>query len=326
MIKIIGDNLPNIPWENKPAHSQAPIWRYSKNPIVGRNPVENVARVFNSALLPYNGEFIGVFRGETNTGIPYLYLGRSKDGIKITFDRLPIKVGDGNGGKVTFEYAYDPRLIEIEGVFYIVYCTSNHGPTVGMIKTTDFEYFERLESPFLPFNRNGVLFPRKIDGEYVILSRPSDSSHTKFGDIFLSRSKDMVYWGKHRHVMEAGYEWWCNTKIGAGANPIETSEGWLLFFHGVTTTCNGFVYSMGAALLDLNNPEKVLYRSANFLLSPEADYEVSGFTPNVVFPCSALSDAQTGRIAIYYGGADTVTSLAFTTVEEVISYIKKYAR
>lgn len=326
MIKIVSPHLPNMPWEDKPQNYNGPIWRYSQNPIVKRNPIKNVSRVFNSALIPYKGEYIGVFRGETKTGVPYLYLGHSKDGIEIIFKEEPLEVIDENNELVHFEYAYDPRLIEIENVFYIVFCTSVRGPTVGLIKTLDFETFVMLEHPFLPFNRNGVLFPRKINGEYVMLSRPSDSAHTNFGDIFLSYSPDLKYWGKHRHVMEAGYEWWCNTKIGGGANPIETSEGWLIFFHGVTTTCNGFVYSIGGALLDLEKPEKVLYRSANYLLSPEEDYEVSGFTPNVVFPCSALVDSKTGRIAIYYGGADTNTSLAFTTVEESIKFIKKYAR
>ncbi|NLN80588.1 MAG: glycosylase [Erysipelotrichia bacterium] len=326
MIKIVSSDLPNIPWEDKPHNCEGPIWRYSKNPIVKRRPIANVSRVFNSALIPYQGSYIGVFRGETLTGVPYLYLGRSQDGIKIIFEDQPLKVVDALGKEVYFEYAYDPRLIEIENVFYIVFCTALYGPTIGLIKTTDFKHFVMLEHPFLPFNRNGVLFPRKINGEYVMLSRPSDSTHTRFGDIFLSSSPDLLYWGKHRHVMEAGYEWWCNTKIGGGSNPIETSEGWLIFFHGVTTTCNGFVYALGGALLDLEDPSKVLYRSANYLLAPEEDYEVNGFTPNVVFPCSALTDAKTGRIAIYYGGADTNTSLAFTTVNEAVSYIKKYAR
>lgn len=97
--------------------------------------------------------------------------------------------------------------------------------------------FTRIENPFLPFNRNAVLFPRKINDKFMMLSRPSDSGHTPFGDIFISESPDMEYWGKHRHVMGKGSEWWQNVKIGGGAAPIETSEGWLLFYHGVTGTC-----------------------------------------------------------------------------------------
>jgi beta-1,4-mannooligosaccharide/beta-1,4-mannosyl-N-acetylglucosamine phosphorylase len=126
--------------------------------------------------------------------------------------------------------------------------------------------------------------------------------------------------------MERGYEWWNSIKIGAGCNPIETDEGWLLFIHGVTGTCSGFVYSMGAVILDLENPSIVKYRLDRFVLTPEMNYETTGFVPNVIFPTSALVDEKTGRIAIYYGSADTYTSLAFTTIDEIIPFIKKHAR
>ena len=175
-----------------------------------------------------------------------------------------------------------------------------------------------MENPFLPFNRNAVLFPRKINGNFVMLSRPSDSGHTPFGDIFLSESPDMLYWGKHRHVMSKSPEWWESLKIGGGAAPIETNEGWLLFYHGVSGTCNGYVYSIGGAILDKENPSIVKYRCQNFLLTPEEWYEERGFVPNVAFPCATIHDAQSGKIAIYYGCADTYVGLAFTTVEDVV--------
>ena len=108
--------------------------------------------------------------------------------------------------------------------------------------------------------------------------------------------------------------------------PIETREGWLLFYHGVLTSCNGFVYSFGAALLDLEKPWKVIYRSEPYLLSPQEQYECVGDVPNVVFPCAALADAPTGRIAIYYGCADTVTGLAFCQVDELLEWLRKNSR
>ena len=157
---------------------------------------------------------------------------------------------------------------------------------------------------------------------YKMLSRPSDSAHTPFEDIFLSESPDLIYWGRHRHVMSRGPMWWEAVKIGAGACPIETTEGWLMFFHGVASTCNGFVYSMGGAILDRDEPSKVLYRCENYLLTPEMPYEVNGFVPNVVFPCATVQDADTGRIAIYYGSADTCVGLAFGYVDEIVQYIK----
>ena len=105
---------------------------------------------------------------------------------------------------------------------------------------------------------------------------------------------------------------------GAGCIPIETEDGWLVIYHGVINTCNGFVYRMGCALLDLEQPWKVLKRTKNYILAPHEIYECMGDVPNVVFPCAALTDAETGRIAIYYGCADTVTGLAFTTVNELM--------
>ena len=190
--------------------------------------------------------------------------------------------------------------------------------------TKDFKTWTRLPNPLMPFNRNGVLFPRKINNKYFLLSRPSDTGHTPFGDIFLSESPDLIHWGHHKWVMgKGGKGWWQGTKIGAGPVPIETKEGWLLFYHGVSGTCNGFVYSFGAVLLDISDPSKVLYRTSDYLLTPETDYETRGFVPNVAFPCANLYDASTGRITIYYGAADTYTALAFCQVDELLDYMKK---
>jgi beta-1,4-mannooligosaccharide/beta-1,4-mannosyl-N-acetylglucosamine phosphorylase len=123
-------------------------------------------------------------------------------------------------------------------------------------------------------------------------------------------------------MIRGGSGWWQSVKVGAGPIPIETSEGWLLFYHGVTGTCNGFVYSMGAALLDLQEPSRVLYRTRDYLLTPEKEYETTGFVPNVVFPCATLHDAESGRIAIYYGAADTYVAVAYTQLELLVESLK----
>ena len=225
----------------------------------------------------------------------------------------------------TFEHAYDPRVVWIEDRYYVTWCNGYHGPTIGVGYTYDFETFYQLENAYIPFNRNGVLFPRKIHGKFAMFSRPSDNGHTPFGTIFYSESPDMTHWGCHRWVMDPT-QGWQSTKVGAGPIPIETSEGWLLIYHGVLTSCNGFVYSMGAALLDLDKPWRVLYRTQPYLLSPWEQYECVGDVPNMAFPCAALVDAPSGRVAIYYGGADTVTCLAFGYVEEIIEFTKKHSR
>ncbi|MBO6157950.1 MAG: glycoside hydrolase family 130 protein [Firmicutes bacterium] len=321
-VKLITGNLPNIPWQDKPEGISAPLWRYNENPIIGRNPIPGIARIFNSAVVPYEGAYIGVFRAEATNGIPFIYLGRSQDGIHWDFDKERIPFKDENGNDFMPRYAYDPRLVKVEDTYYVIWCQDFYGASIGMAKTTDFKTFVRIENPFIPFNRNAVLFPRKVGGYYTLLSRPSDSGHTPFGDIFLSQSPDMEFWGRHRHVMSKGSNWWESLKIGGGAAPIETSEGWLLFYHGVTGTCNGYVYSIGGAILDLDEPSRVKYRCGTYLLTPEEWYEERGFVPNVCFPCATLQDAETGRLAIYYGCADSYVGLAFTTVDEVVDYIK----
>ena len=197
-VKIIGQEVANMPWQDRPATDEGtlPLWRYNENPIIGRNPVKGVARIFNSAVVPYQGGFIGVFRGEQTNGVPYIYLGESKDAIHWDFkpDKIPFVNADGE--EFMPRYAYDPRLVQIEDTYYIIWCQDFYGASIGVAKTRDFQTFTRLENPFIPFNRNAVLFPRKINGKFMMLSRPSDSGHTPFGDIFLSESPDMEYWGQ----------------------------------------------------------------------------------------------------------------------------------
>jgi Predicted glycosylase len=322
-VKIIGDPLPNIPWQDRPAGCRDALWRHRENPIIGWNPTAKSARIFNSAVIPYKGEFIGLFRADHKDGIPQIHLGRSMDGLHWDIEDEEIHWVDESGRPYQPAYAYDPRLIPIDGKCYILWCTDFGGATLGFGVTEDFKTFVRLENPFIPFNRNGVLFPRRVNGVYLLLSRPSDGGHTPFGDIFLSESPDLVHWGRHRRVMAKGGSWWQNVKIGAGATPIETDKGWLLFYHGVSGTCNGFVYSFGAALLDLDCPSKVLYRTRDYLLTPEKDYETRGFVPNVTFPCATLQDAPTGRITVYYGSADTYVAVAYTQISDLLEELTR---
>ena len=124
--KIYGNELANMPYEPRPEGCDSPLWRYSKNPVIGMNPFPNASRVFNSAVMAYKGEFIGVFRADTKNGIPFLFVGHSKDGLKFDFEVDPIVFHDKNGKAIKLEYAYDPRLVELEGYYYIIFCTSMH--------------------------------------------------------------------------------------------------------------------------------------------------------------------------------------------------------
>jgi beta-1,4-mannooligosaccharide/beta-1,4-mannosyl-N-acetylglucosamine phosphorylase len=314
--------LSNIPWEERPANSSNVLWRYSGNPIIQRDLTPSSNSIFNSAVVPFQDQFAGVFRCDNKKREMNLHCGFSKNGIDWMLENTPIEWRCDDPEISRYEYRYDPRVVWLDNRYYITWCNGYHGPTIGIGYTTDFEQFYFLENALLPFNRNGALFPRKINNKYVMLNRPSDNGHTPFGDIFLSQSPDLLHWGEHRFVMGVKPLSWQSTKIGAGPVPIETTEGWLLFYHGVLTSCNGFVYSFGAALLDLDHPWKVIYRGGPYLLSPQMTYERVGDVPNVVFPCAALHDPSTGRIAIYYGAADTVTALAFAKMDEVLDFLK----
>ena len=249
MSKIIGKSLPNIPWQEKPEGYTMPVWRYTENPIIGRNGNKVSNSVFNSAVVPFEDGFAGVFRCDSRSISMDIFVGRSKDGIHWDIEDTPIQFEGEDEEILKREYRYDPRVCFIEDRYYITWCNGYHGPTIGVAYTFDFKKFVQLENAYVPCNRNGVLFPEKINGMYAMLNRPSDNGHTPFGDIFVSFSKDMEFWGRHRHVMSPipGDEsaWQC-TKVGPGPIPIKTDEGWLLIYHGVITTCNGFVYRMGA--------------------------------------------------------------------------------
>jgi beta-1,4-mannooligosaccharide/beta-1,4-mannosyl-N-acetylglucosamine phosphorylase len=317
--------LSNIPWEDRPEDSDSVVWRSQHNPIIPHDLIPASNSIFNSAVVPFGEGFAGVFRCDDKSRSMQLHTGKSPDGINWTIEheRIQWQPDNPQAAEINeFVYGYDPRVVWIEDRFYVTWCNGYHGPTIGVGYTYDFETFYQMENAYLPFNRNGVLFPRKINGKYAMLSRPSDNGHTPFGDIFYSESPDMVHWGRHRFVMGTIAESWQATKIGAGPIPIETDEGWLLIYHGVLTSCNGFVYSFGAALLDLDEPWKVIYRGKPYLLAPQAPYERTGDVPNVAFPCAALTDSETRRMAIYYGGADTVVCLAFAYIDEVVEFTK----
>ena len=313
-----------IPWQERPAGSKEIMWRYDKNPVINRYDIPSSNSIFNSAVVPFKDGFAGVFRCDNRRVQMNIFAGFSDDGLNWRINPEPIDFKPFGDHFVHSDYKYDPRVTYLDGKYWITWCNGYHGPTIGVGFTEDFQTFYQCENALLPFNRNGVLFPAKIGGKYALLSRPSDNGHTPFGDIFLSFSHDMKFWGEHRHVMSPmPFEqsaWQC-TKVGAGSVPILTEEGWLMFYHGVITTCNGYRYSMGAVLLDKDEPWKVLRRSKDYLLAPAAIYELTGDVPDVVFPCAALTEGD--KVCVYYGAADTCVGIAFGKISEILDWLKK---
>ena len=151
----------NFPWMDKPKSCEEAIWRETRNPIINRNPVKNVKRIYNSAVIPFEDHYIAVLRADYKNGMPFLHLGESEDGLNwnISDKKLLFSTTDGIPGMD--EYAYDPRVTYIDGKYYITWCNGYGGPTIGVAGTTDFKNIEQYENAFLPFNRNGVLLPKR---------------------------------------------------------------------------------------------------------------------------------------------------------------------
>ncbi|MBD3379985.1 MAG: glycosidase [Candidatus Omnitrophica bacterium] len=298
--------------------------RYENNPIITAGAVPRANSIHNSAIVPFGDGYAGIFRVDEIDFNFTMHVGFSKDGISWEIDPEIIKMESRDKYLETADRTYDPRLTEIDGIFYFTWCIdSPQGPCIGMATTEDFKTFKRKENLTMPLNRNCVIFPRKIDGQFAMYSRPSDMGHTPFGNMFYSTSPDMVHWGKHRFVFGTVRSGWQSTKIGPGPAPIETAEGWLLIYHGVWTSCNGYLYYAGAALLDLERPWEVLYRTKDYLLAPTEIYERVGDVPNVVFPSSAV--VNDGVLRMYYGCADTCISMAEARVEDIIKFTKEHS-
>ncbi len=228
----------------------------------------------------------------------------AKDGK--TIDRLdgPVVMPEGEYEEYGIE---DPRITQIGGTYYITYvAVSRHGVVTMLMSTTDFSSFRRHGVIFCPDNKDVVLFPQKIVGNYVAMHRPMPSMKFTIPKIWLARSTDLIHWGGHEqllddHVIDS-------ERIGGGTPPIATEEGWLTIYHGndkIEVASDGrkqFRYTAGALLLDHDNPKKVLGHSTEPIMTPTEPFETRGFVDNVVFPTAVVD--RDGQYLVYYGAAD----------------------
>lgn len=303
------------------------IRRYQGNPIITASAVEGANSIFNSAVVPFGKGYAGVFRVDKQDQPFVLHAGFSDDGLNWKIDSKRINIKGELPEKMDAGRGYDPRVTKIGDTYYVTWCyyPDGGGPCIGLGSTKDFKIFKQLAADLLPYNRNAVLFPRKIKGQYAILHRPSDTGHTPYGDIYYATGPDLIHWGRHKLLMRPK-EWWESAKIGAGPTPIETKDGWLLIYHGVRITCSGYIYCGGTALLDLDEPWKLKYRCKRYLIAPTEIYETTGDVPNVVFPTATLLDEKTRELRIYYGSADTTVGVAMADIDELIAFTKKYGK
>lgn len=260
---------------------------------------------------------VGQAQFEYLTSLSYLRIARSKDGRHFTIDDKPFVYPSDKLESFGIE---DPRITKIDGTYYIYFtAVSPYGAGESMVSTKDFVSIEHHGMIFAPENKDVAIFPEKINGKYYALHRPVPKS-IGFPEVWMAESENLIHWGNHHYLFGLREGKWDNGRIGGGAVPIKTDEGWLILYHGASKEDR---YCMGAVLLDLEDPTQIIGRSEEPILAPEADYEVEGFFGNVVFSCGAVVEGNV--IKMYYGVADTSMACAELQVDEVLSAISMYS-
>lgn len=299
--------------------------RHPKNPILlARDWPYPVNSVFNpgATLLP-DGVTLLLCRVEDRSGHSHLCAALSKNGVDCwKIDSPPTLVPDPENYPEEIWGIEDPRITYIPELnkYVIAYTSySAGGPGVSLALTRNFQQFERYGFIMLPPDKDAALLPRRIDGHWVIIHRPM----TAYGNhIWLSYSPDLYHWGGHKLILKARRgAWWDADKIGLSPPLIETSQGWLMIYHGVRQTASGSLYRSGLALFDLEQPERCLLRSNTWVFGPETSYEREGDVPNVTFSCGYTISPDGDTLNLYYGCADSSIALARASIQSLLDWL-----
>ena len=306
--------------EHDPDHSL--FQRYANNPILSPEQWPYVANAtFNPGATKLAGETILLVRVEDMRGFSYLTIARSKDGqTGWRIDEHPALKPEATVHEEQWGLE-DPRIVFVEerGEYAITYVSfSSSGPLVSLALTEDFQGFTRVGPIMPPEDKDASLFPRRFKGRYALIHRPIIRGE---GDIWISFSPDLTHWGDHQVLIPTRPGWWDSQRVGLGTQPIKTPEGWLIIYHGTRMTASGSIYRVGLALLDLEEPWRVIRRSDEWVLGPRDTYQRGGDVPGVTFPTGAILDNGTRQLRIYYGIADTRVGLATANMDRLLDYI-----
>ena len=304
--------------------------RAESNPILTASEMPGPANtVFNPGAARFGDETLLLVRVEDLRGISSLYVARSRDGIgDWTVDPEPLLSPQPERHPEEIWGCEDPRITWLSerqewAIAYTAY--SRRGPLVSLATTADFRTVQRLGPVMPPEDKDAALFPRRIDGRWAMIHRPSPlrgGAH-----MWISYSPDLRHWGDHALLIEArDGAWWDAGKIGLGPPPLETPDGWLVLYHGIHLTGDGPIYRVGFALLDLEDPTIVIHRSDEWVLGPRAPYELAGDVARVVFPCGWVLNAEQDELLLYYGAADTSVAVASARFSTVMAYVKSCPR
>jgi len=300
--------------------------RSASNPVLAVGQLPYLANsIFNPGVGRVGDDTILLVRVEDLRGISHLLVARSRDGATDwRFDATPLIVPDPDNHPEEIWGCEDPRLtwlpeLDEWAIAYTAY--SRRGPLVSLALSRDFTSVRRLGAVMPPEDKDAALFPRRIDGRWAMIHRPSalrGGAH-----MWISYSPDLRHWGDHELLLEArDGAWWDANKIGLGPPPLETPEGWLVCYHGAHATGSGPIYRAGLALLDLEDPRIILRRTDEWVLAPRESYERTGDVNKVVFPTGWLLDEPTGTISLYYGAGDSVIALATANLGEVLALMR----
>lgn len=281
--------------------------------------------VMNAGATVVDGSTVLLCRVEDRRGISHLTVARSRDGVSNwVVDDAPILQADTDRPEEVWGVE-DPRLTRVDELdaWVIAYTAFGPGgPGISLATTKDFRSVERIGVARVPEDKNGALLHRRVDGQFVLFHRPVAVT-AAHADIWLSRSADLRTWSAPEPVLDARPGgWWDSARIGMGPPPLETAEGWLVIYHGVRQTVAGALYRAGLALLDLDDPSRVLRRCDEWVLGPQEAYELTGDVPGVVFPCGVVHDPETDVLRLYYGAADTCIGLATSTLSDVLAHLR----
>ena len=299
--------------------------RHPDNPILSVSDWPYKANsVFNATAAELDGKTILLARVEDFRGISHLTAARSEDGISNwQVDASPTLMPEPEKYPEELWGIEDPRITWIQdmnkwAVSYTAY--SRGGALVSLALTRDFKSFRRLGPVMPPEDKDAALFPVKFNGLWAMLHRPIPKSQILGAHIWISFSPNLKHWGEHAEIIQAREGgWWDANKIGLCAPPMQTDEGWLILYHGVRTTASGSIYRLGLALLDLENPLKVIRRTDEWIFGPKAHYEREGDVDDVVFPCGWIRKQD--KVLIYYGAADSRICLATADFNELVDFV-----
>jgi len=273
----------------------------------------------NAGAALFREKVLLLLRVEDCTRTTHFYTAVSEDGVHFEVSPDPISYPlSATEERIGKAHRFDMRITHLEDHYYIFHAAwmERYGCGIGLAVTEDFVNFRPLYNLSEPSNRNAVLFPEKINGMYARLDRPQDVNGK--GAVWLSYSPDLEFWGRSMPLNMPSAPWIVN-KSGAGAIPIRTCEGWLEIYHATAPTCSSENYYLGAMLLDLDDPSKVIAAPGEFILAAEKDYECMGQTPNVVFTSGAVVMPD-GTLNLYYAGADTRMCLAQAKVDDLVKF------